>query len=56
MDLFFAQGSSVNDGIPSDTYLGDHFKLRLPGIDRLVEFILAKGRNCLVFKKDMPCL
>ena len=32
MDLSFPQGSSVNDGIPSDTYLGDQFKLRLPGI------------------------
>ena len=53
MDLSFPQGSSVNDGIPSNTYLGDQFKLRLPGIDRLVEFILAKGRNCLVFKKDL---
>ena len=53
MDLSYPQGSSVNDGIPSDTYLGDQFKLRLPGIDRLVEFILAKGRNCLVFKKDL---
>ena len=52
MDLSFPQGSSVNDGIPPDSYLGDQFKLRLPGIDRLVEFILAKGRNCLVFKKD----
>ena len=56
MDLSFLQGSSVNDGIPSDTYLGDQFKLRLPGIDRLVEFILAKGRNCLVFKKDLAVL
>ena len=36
MDLSFPHGSSVNDGIPSDTYLGEHFKLRLPGIDRLV--------------------
>ena len=53
MDLSFPQGSSVNDGIPPDSYLGDQFKLRLPGIDRLVEFILAKGRNCLVFKKDL---
>ena len=53
MDLSFPQGSSVNDGIPSNTYLGDQFKLRLPGIDRLVEFFLAKGRNCLVFKKDL---
>jgi len=53
MDLSFPQGSSVNDGIPPDTYLGDQFKLRLSGLDRLVEFILAKGRNCLVFKKDL---
>ena len=53
MDLSFPQGSSVNDGIPSDTYLGDQFKLRLPGMDRLIEFILAEGQNCLVFKKDL---
>ena len=52
MDLSFPHGSSVNDGIPQDTYLGEHFTLRLPGIDRLVDFILEKGRNCLVFKKD----
>ena len=53
MDLSFPPGSSVNDGIPQDTYLGERFKLRLPGIDRFVEFILEKGRNCLVFKKDL---
>ena len=53
MDLSFPQGSSINDGIPSDTYLGDQFKICLPGMDRLVEFILAKGCNCLVFKKDL---
>ena len=52
MDISFPKGSSVNDGIPHDSYLGDQFKLCLPGIDWLVEFILAKGRNCLVFKKD----
>ena len=53
MDLSFPHGSSVNDGIPQDTYLGEHFTLWLPGIDRLVDFILEKGRNCLVFKKDL---
>lgn len=53
MDLSFPHGSSVNDGISQDIYLGEHFKLRLPGIDRLVEFILEKGRNCLIFKKDL---
>ena len=46
-------GHSVNDVIPSDSYLGDAYKLRLPGIDRLVEFILQKGRGSLNFKKDL---
>ena len=53
MDLSFPPGHSVNDGIPSDSYLGEAYKLRLPGIDRLVEFILQKGRGCLIFKKDL---
>ena len=51
MDLRFPQGSSVNDGIPSDTYLGDQFKLRLPGIDRLIEFILDKGVTVSFLRK-----
>ena len=53
MDLSFPPGCSVNDSIPQDTYLGEYCKLRLPGIDQLVEFILEKGRHCLVFKKDL---
>ena len=53
MDLSFPPSCSVNNGIPQDTYLGEYYKLRLPGIDRLVEFIIEKGRNCLVFKKDL---
>ena len=53
MDLSFPPGCSVNDSIPQDTYLGKYCKLRLPGIDQLVEFILEKGRHCLVFKKDL---
>ena len=52
-DLSFPEGSSVNDGISSDHYLDQFFKLRLPGIDRLVEFVNAKGRGCHVFKKDL---
>ena len=53
MDLSFPPGCSVNNGIPQDTYQGEYYKLRLPGIDRLVEFIIEKGRHCLVFKKDL---
>jgi len=53
MDLSFPPGHLVNNGIPSDSYLGDAYKLHLPGIDRLMEFILQKGRGCLIFKKDL---
>ena len=56
MDLSFPQGCSVNDGIPSDTYLGDQFKLRLPGIDRLVEFILLKAVTVSFLRRLTPFL
>ena len=53
MDLSYPPFSSVNSGIPSTTYLDSPFKLRLPGIDRLCEFILSKGRGCYLYKKDL---
>ena len=54
-DLSFAEGFSVNDGIAKDSYLNEPFRLRLPGIDRLVEFVNKEGRGCHVFKKDLSC-
>ena len=36
-----------------DEYLNEPFKLRLPGIDRLTEFINLKGPGCLAFKKGL---
>ena len=33
--------------------MGEYFKLRLPRIDWFLESILEKGRNGLVFKKDL---
>ena len=38
MDLSFPPSRSVNSGIPHDSYLDEHYKLRLPGIDRLCQF------------------
>ena len=52
-DLSFPDGKSVNSGIPSDTYLSEDYHLRLPGLSRLAEFIIAKGRNCKIFKRDL---
>ena len=53
MDLSFPPSHSVNSGIPHNTYLDEHYKLRLPGIDRLCEFILQHGRGCLLYKLDL---
>lgn len=52
-DLSFPESYSVNDGVSRDHYLDQFYKLRLPGINRLVEFINSKGRGCHVFKKDL---
>ena len=55
VDLSFPSGSSVNDGIPKDSYLDEPLALRLPGTDALVAIILQKGPGCLLFKKDLSC-
>lgn len=52
-DLSFPAGQSVNDGITRDKYLAQPFKLRLPGVDKLIEFMNCKGPSCLIFKKDL---
>ena len=53
MDLSFPCSASVDDGISKTHYLDTAFQLRLPGIDRLRDFIIAKGPGCYVFKKDL---
>ena len=34
-------------------FLNDSFELRLPGVDRLIEFIREKGKGCHIFKTDL---
>ena len=53
MDLSYPPRSSVNCGIVASSYLNEPYKLRLPGIDRLCQFILQHGRGCLLYKKDL---
>ena len=52
-DLSFPHGSSVNDMIPKNTYLGKPFSLRFPTVDKFAELIKRKGRGCAIFKKDL---
>ena len=53
VDLSFPPHASVNIGIPDSSYLNEPYKLRLPGIDRLCEFILQLGQGCLLCKLDL---
>ena len=53
MDLPFPLGTSVKDGIPKDTYMGDPFKLHHPATDILVQLISDKGPKCLLYKVDI---
>ena len=53
VDLSYPPGHSVNCGILRDTYLGEPFSLRLPGLDALLDIICQTGQHCHVFKKDL---
>lgn len=53
VDLSFPEGSSVNDGIPKDTYLDQPTNLHFPSVDTLAEIVRQKGRGALMLKKDL---
>lgn len=53
IDLSFPPGSSVNDGIPCESYLGEYFKLRYPSIGGLIDIINRRGRGSLLYKVDI---
>ena len=54
-DLSFPEGISVNDGNSNELYLDQPFKLRLPGIDRLVDS-MPKGKAALYLKRISSAL
>ena len=53
LDLSFPEGSSINEGISKDQYLGDRVDLIFPRVDDLVQLIKLKGRHCHLFKRDL---
>ena len=53
LDLSFPPENSINNGISKDTYLGQPVNLKYPSVDDLVELVKLKGRNCLIFKRDL---
>lgn len=53
MDLSFPKGNAINDHIEKNEYLGEITQTVFPKVDDFVELIKAKGRGCLLFKKDL---
>ena len=53
LDLSFPPEHSVNDGIPTDSFLGEPFQLHLPGVDAPVHLVQQLCPGCLLFKTDL---
>jgi len=53
LDLSWPAGSSVNDGISKDFFLGEPVSLTYPTIDDIAERIVQLGPGCLSFKRDL---
>ena len=48
-----AERNSVNDGIPSDSFLGNPISLSYPTIDWIVAAVISLGPGCLLYKRDL---
>ena len=46
-------GTSVNDGIPTDKYLEQHISLTYPTVDLLCKKAFKLGKGCFGYKKDL---
>ena len=53
VDFSFPPGSSVNDGIPQNSYLDCGTEFNLPTIQSMVSRLNELGKNCLLFKRDL---
>ena len=53
VDLSWPCGTSVNDGIPSDSFLGEPVSLTYLTIDSIVDAVISLGPGCLLYKRDL---
>ena len=53
VDLSFPPGSSINDGIPREFYLGKPMSISYPSTDDLVSQVVKKGQGCYLSKRDL---
>ena len=48
-------GSSVDNGITKEFFLGGPVSLTYPTVDDIAERIVQLGLGCLLFKRDLKC-
>ena len=53
VDFSFPSGSSINDGIPSSTYLDSAIEFNLPSVQTMVSRLNELGTGCLLYKRDL---
>ena len=53
LDLSWPQGSSVNDGIEKDAYMGVDFNLTFPSLDHLTTQLTKLGKGAHIYKVDV---
>ena len=53
VDLSWPCGTSVNNGIPSDSFLGKPISLSYPTIDSIVDAAISLGPGFLLYKRDL---
>ena len=53
LDLSWPEGSSVNDRISKEFYLGWPVSLTYPTVDDIADRIVQLGPGCLLFKRDL---
>ena len=53
MDLSWAKGASVNDGVLKDSYLGTDFQMHYPSVDTIIQQVIETGPAARIFKVDI---
>ena len=53
VDLSRPCGTSVNNGIPSDSFLGEPISLSYLTIDSIVDVVISLGPGCFLYKRDL---
>ena len=53
IDLSFPKGSSVNDGVAKNFYLGTEFQMHYPSVDSIIQTLKNLGPSAKIFKVDI---